>query len=162
MKAITIVLFLFATSHYATGQASKGSISDISFLEGRWQATPTGRTIDASWSAPDGKTIVGYVRVLKDGAIALYELFAFEETPNGLVVLVKHFKPGLVGVEEKDKADHYKFLEAGQGRALFEKTSEPVRVLYEKRGENQFAIVIGKPENGNWVFKDFWVFSRMK
>ena len=162
MKAIAIVLFLFAVSHYATGQVSKGSISDVSFLEGRWQATPADRTVDASWSATGGNTIVGYVRVLKEGKIALYELFAFEETPDGLVVLVKHFKPGLVGVEEKDKADHYRFLESGQGRALFEKTSEPVRVLYEKRGDHQFAIVIGKPENGNWIFKDFWVFSRMK
>ena len=162
MKTLTIVLFLFAVSHYAPGQASSGSISDVSFIEGRWQATPAGRIIDASWSAPGGKTIAGYIRVLKDGEIALYELFAFEETPEGLIVLVKHFKPGLVGVEEKDKADHYKFVEAGAGRAVFEKTSEPVRVLYEKRGENQFAIVIGKPENGNWVFKDFWVFSRMK
>jgi hypothetical protein len=162
MKAITIVLLFLAVSHYAAGQVSNGSISDVGFIEGRWQATPAGRTIDAFWSAPGGNTIVGYVRVLKDGEVALYELFAFEATREGLVVLVKHFKPGLIGVEEKDKSDQYKFVESGQGRALFEKTSEPVRVLYEKRGENQFAIVIGKQENGNWVFKDFWVFSRMK
>jgi hypothetical protein len=102
------------------------------------------------------------VRVVKEGKISLYELFAFEETPTGLVALVKHFKPGLLGMEEKDKSDHYKFLESGNGRALFEKAGEPVRVLYEKRGDDQFAIVIGKPENGNWVFKDFWVFSRLK
>jgi hypothetical protein len=162
MKATTIVLFLLAVCFSSTGQVATGSISDVSFIEGRWQATPVDRAVDAFWSAPGGGTIAGYVRVIKEGKVALYELFAFEETPAGLVVLVKHFKPGLIGVEEKDKADHYKFVESGPGRALFEKTSEPVRVLYEKRGENQFAIVIGKPENGNWVFKDFWVFSRVK
>jgi len=44
---------------------------------------------------------------------------------------------------------------------LFEKQGEEVRVRYEKRSENEFAIVIGKPQEGKWVFKDFWVFSRV-
>ena len=161
---ILLLFSLFSTlpGVFAQSQAKKGSISDVRFIEGNWKAVAGDRSIDAVWSAPSGENIVGYVRVMKDGNVTLYELFAFEQTQQGLVALVRHFTPGLVASEEKEKPVHYNFLEGGNGRALFEKQGDAVRVLYEKRSENEFAIVVGKPEEGEWVFKDFWVFSRVK
>ena len=143
-------------------QARSGAVSDVRFIEGRWKAVAGDRSIDAVWSAPDGESIVGFVRVIRDDKVILYELFAFEQTAEGLVALVRHFSPGLVAREEKEKPDRYTFMEAGNGRALFQKHGEEVRVLYEKRSEDEFAIVIGRPEDGQWTFKDFWKFSRVK
>lgn len=151
-----------ASSAAETSGAARGSISDVRFVEGSWQAVAGDRSIDAVWSSPDAESMVGFVRVKKDGHVALYELFAFEQTEKGLIVSVRHFAPGLVASEEKENPNRYHFLEAGNGQALFEKQGEAVRVRYEKRSEDAFAIVIGKPQNGNWVFKDFWVFSRVK
>lgn len=104
---------------------------------------------------PSGESMVGYVRVMKDGKVVLYELFAFEQGQEGLVALVRHFGPGLVAREEKDNPNRYDFLEAGDGRALFQKQGEDVRVLYERRSTNEFAIVIGKPDGNKWTFTDF-------
>lgn len=154
--------FMVILFHHAQSQSKQGSISDIRFIEGSWKAKAEDRSIDAVWSAPMGENMVGYVRVMKDGVVTLYELFAFEKGEAGLVALVKHFKPGLIGVEEKEKPDHYDFLEASNGRAVFVKEGGAVRVLYEKRSVDQFAIVIGKMEAENWVYKDFWVFKRVK
>jgi hypothetical protein len=78
------------------------------------------------------------------------------------VALVKHFKPGLVGVEEKDKSDRYTFLEAGAGRAVFVKQGEPLRVLYEKRGDDRLVIALGREQDGKWTFKDLFDFKRVK
>ena len=150
-----------STGSASTGAAASGSISDISFISGSWKAVAGDRSIDAVWSSPVGESITGYVRVMKDGKVVLYELFAFEQSEHGLVALVRHFGPGLVAWEEKENPNHYRFLQAEKGRALFEKQGEEVRVRYEKRSENEFAIVIGKPQEGKWVFKDFWVFSRV-
>ena len=158
----SLCLLAILPQTFAQTQGKAGSISDIRFIEGEWKAVAGDRSIDAVWSAPGGETIVGFVRVVKENKVVLYELFAFEQTEQGLVALVRHFAPGLVGREEKDKPDRYSFLEARDGRALFEKEGQPVRVLYEKRGENGFAIVIGRMEGGEWVFKDFWVFSRVR
>jgi hypothetical protein len=141
---------------------AKGSISDIRFIEGSWKATAADRSIDAVWSSPSGESMVGYVRVMKEGNVVLYELFAFEQAPDGLVALVRHFGPGLMAREEKENPNRYTFIEAGDGRAIFQKQGEEVRVLYEKRSADEFAIVIGKPEGGKWVFTDFWKFSRTK
>jgi hypothetical protein len=147
---------------YAQAQAKKGSISDVGFIDGSWKALANDRSIDAVWSAPAGENIVGYVRVMRDGKVALYELFAFEQTEQGLVALVRHFGPGLIAREEKEKPNLYTFLEAGDGWALFEKQGEATRVRYDKRSADQFAIVIGKQEGAEWVFKVFWVFNRVK
>ncbi len=147
---------------YGQAPTNSGSLSDISFIAGHWKATPQGSTVEALWSAPAGDNMVGVIRMMKEGKATLYEMFAFEETQQGLVALVKHFQPGLVGLEEKDQSDRYHFLQAEKGSAIFEKQGEEVRILYEKRSEDQFAIVIGKPQEGEWVYQDFWVFNRVK
>ena len=158
---LCLCIFTALPQAFAQAQAKTGSISDVRFIEGSWRATWGDRTVDAVWSAPAAGSIVGYVRVIKDRRVTLYEMFAFEETEAGLVVLVRHFGPGLVAREEKETPNHYKFLEAGEGWLLVEKQGEDTRVRYEKRSDDEFAIVIGKPQEGKWVFKDFWVFSRV-
>lgn len=163
MKAsFLLVCVLLTTQVLAQSQSSTGTISDVGFIVGSWKAVAGDRIIDATWSQPAGGNIVGYVRVMKEGKVVLYELFAFEQSQDGLAVFVRHFRPGLIASEEKENPNHYTFMEASAGRALFQKRGEDVRVRYEKRSKDEFAIVVGKPEGGEWVFKDFWVFKRVK
>jgi hypothetical protein len=75
---------------------------------------------------------------------------------------VKHFKPGLIGVEDKEKSDRYTFIQAEPNRLIVEKQGEPVRILYEKRGPDRFVIALGKQQDGKWTFKDLFDFSRVK
>ncbi|NBC64707.1 MAG: hypothetical protein GVY07_03440, partial [Bacteroidetes bacterium] len=128
---------------------------------GHWEATRNGNLVEAFWTQPEGDNIVGVVRIIGDEKAVLYEIFAIEMTDSGLEVKVKHFRPGLIGVEEKDEFDHYTFLESSHGRALFQKQGEDVRISYEVRSENKFAVAVGTPVDGNWEFEDFWLFSRM-
>src|SRR5688500_15002603 len=86
----------------AQNKQNPGSIFDIRLIEGSWKAVLADRSIDAVWSAPMGENMVGHVRVVRNGQVSLYELFAFENTDQGLVALVRHFTPGLIAREEKD------------------------------------------------------------
>lgn len=166
MKPSYLLLILFVITGlqqaFSQTQGKTGSISDVRFIEGSWRATAADRSIDAVWSQPAGDNIVGYVRVMKEGTVVLYELFAFEQSPEGFMAIVRHFDPGLVAREEKEKPDRYNFLEAGDGWALFEKQGDAVRVRYERRSADAFAIVVGRQQEGAWVFKDFWKFDRVK
>ena len=92
----------------------------------------------------------------------LYEILAYEQSEQGFVSLVKHFKPGLLGQEEKDKQDRYNFIEASKDRAVFEKEGGGLRILYEKRSANQFVIARGNIQDGQWLFKDLFVFNKVK
>ncbi|WP_266368949.1 DUF6265 family protein [Tellurirhabdus rosea] len=137
-----------------------GTLADMQFIAGHWQGTHNGGPIEAAWTDPSGDNIMGMIRMMKDGKVTLYEVFAFEQTATGPVVMVKHFKPGLIGVEEKDKSDRYVFLEASKNRAIYEKQGgDPLRVLYERRSPNQLVIALGRQQDGNWQFKDLFVFQ---
>ena len=163
----TILLLLwagsFSTHLYAQTQQKPGSVKDIAFIQGNWKATtPQGQTIEGVWLPPEGENILGFMRMMKDGKPDLYEILAYEQSEKGLVSMVKHFKPGLVGLEEKDKQDRYIFLEASKDRAIFQKEGESLQILYEKRSPNQFVIARGAKKEGETVaFTDLFVFNRV-
>lgn len=162
-KIFSCLFALFATIQLsANAQTKTGSLNDIAFLEGRWRGTYNGGPINGSWTAPEGDNIVGYLRMMKDGKATLYEIFAFEQTEKGPVAHVKHFKPGLISLEEKEVSDTYNFIESTKNTALFEKNDASVRIIYELRSKNQLVIQRGASENGKWIFKDLFVFERLR
>lgn len=158
-----LLISLLLQKTYAQTEPKGGSFADIEFIQGHWKATtPEGRSIEAVWLGPEGDNILGFMRMMKGGKADLYEILAYEKSEQGLISLVKHFKPGLLGLEEKDKQDRYNFMEATKGRTIFEKESGGLRILYEKRSTDQFAIARGNEQDGKWVFKDLFVFNRVK
>jgi hypothetical protein len=164
-QLVKIYSFLFAFGLLAMSSQAQttatGTLADISFLEGHWLGTYNGGPIEAGWTAPAGNNIMGYIRMIKDDKPALYEVFAFEQTEKGPVALVKHFKPGLIALEEKAVSDRYNFIEAKKNQALFEKDDISVRIIYERRSQNQLVIQRGKLEDNKWVFIDLFVFNRI-
>ncbi|ETZ20708.1 DUF6265 family protein [Pedobacter sp. V48] len=163
----TYALFLlfvgFLPKTFAQTQPNGGSVADVTFIQGHWKATtPEGQSIEGVWLRPEGENILGFMRMMKSGKAELYEILAYEQTEKGLVSMVKHFKPGLLGLEEKDKHDRYNFVEASKDRAIFQKEGESLRILYEKRSANQFVIARGNLQDGKWAFKDLFVFNRTK
>ena len=164
-KMHALLLFLFSLSllpAQAQTKANTGTLADISFIAGHWKANMADRTVEAYWFAPDADNITGLFRMVKDGQITMYEILAYEKTSQGLVSLVKHFKPGLIAQEEKEVSDRYNFVEASKGRAVFEKTDGSLRILYEKKSDNQIVIARGTQQEGKWVFKNLFEFTRLK
>lgn len=158
---ITTILFVTFKSQ---AQQQMGNVQHLGFIEGHWKAvTAGGQAIDGVWLHPEGENILGFMRMMKNGKADLYEILAYEQTEKGLVSLVKHFQPGLIGHEDKDKQDRYLFLEASKGRVIFEKEGEKtLRILYEQRSSNQFVIARGHEAQGKWIFEDLFVFNRVK
>ncbi|MES2826905.1 MAG: DUF6265 family protein [Bacteroidota bacterium] len=160
---LLLILILIGITDILHAQTSKGTVADIAFIEGNWKATmPDGQTIEGVWLPQSGENMVGMMRMMRGGKIDLYEILAYEPTENGLISMVKHFRPGLIGQEEKDKQDRYLFVEAGKGKAIFQKEGGGLRILYEKRSATQFVIARGNEENGKWVYKDLFVFNKNK
>jgi len=158
-SALFFTLCLFTT--FAEAQTTTGTLNDLSFLEGHWKGTYNGGPIEAGWTAPEGSNIMGYIRMIKDDKPALYEVFAFEQGEKGPIARVKHFKQGLIALEEKNVSDTYNFIEAKKNQALFEKDDVSVRIIYERRSQNQLVIQRGKMEDNKWVFIDLFVFTRV-
>jgi hypothetical protein len=163
MKKIYLSLLLLISTFSVYAQTAKtGTLADVAFMEGRWLGTFNGGPIEAAWIAPVGDNLTGFMRMMKDNKVTMYEMLIFEQTQQGPIVLVKHFKPGLLGQEEKDQSDRYQFIEAGKDKALFEKEDGSIRIIYEKRSADQLAIQRGQQKDGQWAFRDLFVFNRVK
>jgi len=167
MKSIYFILLFFSSllpvAVIAQEAPKGGSFADIKFIEGHWKATTAeGRAIEAVWLGADGDNMLGFMRMMNGAKADLYEMLAYEQSDQGLVSLVKHFRPGMLGQEEKDSPNRYVFVEASKDRAIFQNPGGDLRILYEKRSSSQFAIARGGQENGQWVFKDLFVFNRVK
>jgi hypothetical protein len=166
MKKMYFLLLLISGMALFTetsAQATKtGSLKDLAFIEGHWKAMLDDKTIEGVWLAPAGDNFIGMMRMMKGDKADLYEILAYEQTDKGLVSLVKHFAPGLVGWEDKDKQDRYRFLDAGNGWVNLEKEDGSLRIRYEKRSKNQFVILRGNEKDGKWEYKDLFVFNRVK
>ena len=158
------VIFIFSLllSQNTLGQSKIASLNDVAFMQGHWLGTFNGGPIEAFWVAPAGDNLTGFMRMMKDNKVTMYEMLIFEQTEKGPIVLVKHFKPGLISVEEKEVSDRYNFIESKKDWALFEKQDGSIRIVYEKRKNNQLAIQRGKQENGKWVFADLFIFDSVK
>ncbi len=162
LTLLVTLTFNFFSQNIAFAQTSKkGSLDDVAFIDGRWRGEFNGGPIDGSWTGPLGDNIVGYLRMMKAGKATLYEIFAFEQTEDGPVVRVKHFKPGMVSLEDKEVSDTYKFIESGKNTALFEKMDGSVRILYELRKKNQLVFQKGVPDQGQWKYNDLFIFKRL-
>ena len=162
LPLLLLILNLLPSAHAQTVPKG-GTLADISFIQGHWKATNDGRAVEGMWMAPDGDNMVGMMRMMKGDKVSMYEILAYEQNTQGLISLVKHFQPGLIGQEEKDKQDRYNFVEASKGRAIFQKEGDAaLRILYEKRSDTQFVIARGSQQNNKWVFKDLFVFNRVK
>lgn len=159
---LLVILFATVGTFAQTIPAKAGTLTDLTLLEGHWLGTFNGGPIEANWTAPSGDNIVGFIRMMKNDKITLYELFAFEQTERGPVAMVKHFKPGLIGQEEKDKSDRYVFVETEKNRALFEKDDASIRIIYERRPNDQLVIRRGVKKDSGWVFTDLFVFNRVR
>ncbi len=166
MPRIFLLTALLLSTLPATAQTTppaKAQLADLRFLEGRWQGTFQGGPIENYWSAPQGDNLLGSIRMLRDGKATMYEILVIEQTDAGLMLHVKHFRPGLKGVEEKDAADRYNLIELTRERAVFEKVSggDPLRVIWERRPNRVLAVQRGPQRDGQWAYADLFVFTPM-
>jgi hypothetical protein len=77
-------------------------IEAAAWLAGRWVGEGLGGQVEETWApAVDGR-MVGHFQLVRDGAVAFYELMLIDEVEGGLRLRVKHFEPDFVGWEEKD------------------------------------------------------------
>jgi hypothetical protein len=98
-----------------TETAQRASISDMTWLAGRWVGDGLGGRLEEVWSPPAGAHMVGHFRLEQNGAPTLYEIMLLDEFEGGLRMRVKHFNPTFIGWEEKEAWHTFPFVSAAAG-----------------------------------------------
>jgi hypothetical protein len=112
------------------------SINDLAWIEGHWQGEAFGGLAEEIWSAPKAGSMMFVFRHIVDDKVIFFESGGIIETPEGLVLKLKHFHSDMKGWEEKDKTIDFKFIRLEKNKAYFD------NMTFEKINDDEMNIYV--------------------
>jgi hypothetical protein len=135
MLTTICALMLMTTSQGAQDASgtSKASIDSVSWMAGHWIGIETEDLSEEIWLTPHAGSMAGMWRWATTEAPRLYELLAIAEESGRLVLRLKHFRPDLHGLEEKDAPFVLPAVTIGPREVVFEGpgTQGVLRITYK-------------------------------
>jgi hypothetical protein len=93
--------------------------ADLGWLTGTWLGRNGDDAVEEHWSPLGGNTLVGMFRWVSAGRVRFYELLAIEQDGDLVRLRIKHFDPGLIGWEERDRAHEFLLVQLEGREAVF-------------------------------------------
>ena len=108
------------TVRLADGAARPAAtVADLAWLTGAWTGEGLGGAVDEAWSAPAGGAMVGYFRLVRDGAPVFYEILTILEREGSVEMRLKHVNADMTGWEEKNAFTTFRLAKLEPGTAWF-------------------------------------------
>jgi hypothetical protein len=157
MIKLTSILFLtFSICLHGFSQAPKKHIEDLMFMSGKWTTTSEWGDMEEYWSKPFGNSMMCAYRCVKDGKVVFYEFIVIEQEPGGPVMKLRHFSPGNIGWEEKDKPYEYPLMFLEADRARFERPDKKTALTFHRTAKDKMLVTLERQEkDGKWVQDEF-------
>ena len=96
------------------------TLADVSFMAGHWVGGEAGDLSEEVWSAAEGDSMMGMWRYVAKGRAGIFEFLTLTPEGPNVVLRIRHFDPGLVGREDKDRAVALPLVAKRPGEAVFE------------------------------------------
>jgi hypothetical protein len=143
-----------ALSALLSAAMSAADLQDLAFITGHWRGMAGGKEIEETWSAPEQGSMTGMYREMQDGKTTFYEFLTIEQRPEGLVLLIAHYDPGLKGWEDKNKPATFRVKDfLSEGEVVFESQdqSNPLLLTYSRTSKNTMDVLLERQRDGKWV-----------
>ena len=115
-------------------------IADLAWLAGRWTGEGFGGKVEETWSPPTAGTMTGTFRLDSQAegrwTPTFYEFMVILETPDGIVLRLKHFNPDVTGWETQDEFVDFPLIRVDKRRAEFR------GLIYERTADGGLRIEI--------------------
>lgn len=154
IRMITLTLVVLSCCDYCWSQTR--DIKDLAFLAGRWTTTTEWGDMEEHWSKPMGNSMMCSYRCVKDGKVVFYEFIVIEQGPSGPVMKLRHFSPGNIAWEEKDKPYEYPLMFLDADRARFERPDKKTALTFYRPSHNKLEVVLDRQDkDGKWIQDEF-------
>ncbi len=132
------------------------ALADLAWIAGEWVGDKEGDRIEEAWLPPAAGAMPGLFRWLRGERLIVYEMLAFEQRPEGLVLLLRHFDAGLAP-REAAEALIFDLVEASPDSVLFagRDAAHPIRLGYRRAGEDGLVALLELPGGGAMVRQEF-------
>ncbi|HSN89310.1 MAG TPA: DUF6265 family protein, partial [Thermoanaerobaculia bacterium] len=94
---------------------------------------------------------MGMWRWWEGETVRLYEFLTFEAGADGVPVLkLRHFRAGLIALEDKEAPMTFRLVAAKDGEHTFESQdpARPTRLVYRRTGDDAMTAILIRTENG--------------
>lgn len=152
MKKLGILVFLIVIAVVSLhGQVPEKVIANLAFMSGTWKTETAWGEMEEHWSEPLGNCMMCSYRCVKDGKVVFYEFIVIEQD-SVPVMKLRHFSPGSIGWEEKDKPYEYPLTFLDTDRARFERPDKKTALTFYLTGPDAMKVILEHEDaDGNWV-----------
>jgi len=151
-KFVCISALFFWTAHATFSQVPINNIKDLAFMAGKWKTQSTWGDMEENWSDPMGDCMMCSYRCVKDGKVVFYEFIVIEQLATGPVMKLRHFSPGNIGWEEKDKPYEYPLTFLEPDKARFERPDKKTALTFDRTGPGSMKVILERQDQeGRWV-----------
>jgi hypothetical protein len=143
-----------------TGEERNGNVAgagDLAWIAGDWRGEMDGGAIEERWAPPLGDSMMGMFRLVNGGKTKFLEFMTIERDGPALVLRLRHFSPGLIAWEEKDKPFTFRLVSRTGQEATFEldDKSTPTRLIYRRGSDGEMTVVLVKEQGGKQTTESF-------
>jgi hypothetical protein len=152
------LLFLVVMPALAlAGEPSTSRVTTLSWLAGRWRGEADSTRLEEHWSAPAGDCMMGMFRAVRSGHVRAYQFMSLEQDPEGVLLRVKRFDPGLVGKEDRDRSVVFRLERTTWHEAVFdyEGPESPKRLTYRRAGHDSLYVRLERVQGGEHGVMNF-------
>ena len=155
-RLLTMICIVCVCSIVSSAQAPGYKISSLSFMSGRWVTTGPWGDMEETWSEPMGNSMMCSYRCVKDGKVVFYEFIVIEQQKKGPVMLLRHFNPGNIAWEEKDKPYEYPLMFLDDDVARFERPDKKTSLTFQRLAPDKLKVTLERQDkDGKWVQDEF-------
>jgi hypothetical protein len=152
MKLILSLLPVMFVTCITYAQTPVRELKDLNFLSGKWITKSEWGEMEEHWSTPMGNSMMCAYRCVKDGKVVFYEFIVIEQEATGPVMKLRHFSPGNIGWEEKDKPYEYPLTFLESDRARFERPDKKTALTFYRISHDKLNVVLERQDKeGKWV-----------
>ena len=133
------------------------AVAQLDWLTGTWSGEKDGDRIEEAWLPPAAGAMIGAFRWLRGESVIVYELLALEPEGDSVVLLLRHYKPGLVAREGEVEALRFRLVESRDGFVLFDlgDPARPTRVGYRRGEDGSLVAVLERTREGRTTVEEF-------
>jgi hypothetical protein len=164
-KPMVFLLLLLTSASYAQEHTRRrpadatvpaATIEEMAWLAGRWTGDGLGGRTEEIWSPPDGGTMVGTFRLVREDKPVFYEFLTLRVTDSGLAMRLKHFHPDMTGWEEKEMFVEFLYVGREENRYYFE------GLTFIREGEDAMTIYLALRSREGAVREQLFRMKRQK
>lgn len=139
---IAVSMFLLGTAQPC--HAEFFSTRSVRFMQGSWICKDGEEVTQEVWTSPQGDSMAGMCRMVKEEETTLYELMTMKEKDGGLYLNIKHFDGNLKPWSQDKEAGELKMVEGNHfSEAVFDngKKENHVRITYKLQSYKLISVV---------------------